>query len=89
MRGGLDIVHHSATINASPLAKKVFLWCTSAMDIFSLRQIDIARALNRPKSTVCKWFRKRRIPIHELERIENIFGFKREDLRPDVPWRKE
>lgn len=56
--------------------------------IFDMKQADVARALNRDRSIVCRWFKKRKIPVSELERIETILGFKREDVRPDLPWRK-
>jgi len=29
------------------------------------------------------------VPIRELDDVERIYGDKREDLRPDVPWRKQ
>jgi DNA-binding transcriptional regulator YdaS (Cro superfamily) len=60
-----------------------------AMSIWDERQSDVARRLGKPKSVICRWFKLRRVPIRELDDVERIYGDKREDLRPDVPWRKQ
>lgn len=57
--------------------------------IFDIPPKKVMEATGRPRSTVYRWYAMRRIPIEELDRIEKIFGFKREDVRPDLPWRKE
>ena len=58
------------------------------MDLFDLPQVAVAKALNKPKSTVCRWFKLRRIPQHMLVEVEEKLGYRREDVRPDLPWRK-
>lgn len=64
----------------------VELW---VMSIWDERQIDVAKKLGRPKSVVCRWFKLRRVPVNVLDEVEKHYGDKREDLRPDVPWRKQ